>query len=79
MQAAASLPKICAALAVTVIDPGAADPARHRGRAYALAAGKVHASNFGHEWFDPLAEPDFEPLGSGVGAMLPGECIGWLL
>ncbi|XYD11010.1 FAD-dependent monooxygenase [Methylobacterium sp. NMS12] len=27
------------ALAVTVIDPGAADPARHRGRAYALAAG----------------------------------------
>ncbi|WP_457104140.1 FAD-dependent monooxygenase [Methylobacterium sp. P5_C11] len=27
------------ALAVTVIDPGAADPGRHRGRAYALAAG----------------------------------------
>jgi 2-octaprenyl-6-methoxyphenol hydroxylase len=27
------------ALAITVIDPGAADPARHRGRAYALAAG----------------------------------------
>jgi 2-octaprenyl-6-methoxyphenol hydroxylase len=27
------------ALAVTVIDPSAADPARHRGRAYALAAG----------------------------------------
>jgi 2-octaprenyl-6-methoxyphenol hydroxylase len=27
------------ALAVTVIDPGAADPVRHRGRAYALAAG----------------------------------------
>jgi 2-octaprenyl-6-methoxyphenol hydroxylase len=27
------------ALTVTVIDPGAADPARHRGRAYALAAG----------------------------------------
>jgi 2-octaprenyl-6-methoxyphenol hydroxylase len=27
------------ALAVTVIDPGGADPARHRGRAYALAAG----------------------------------------
>ena len=27
------------ALAVTVIDPGAADPARHHGRAYALAAG----------------------------------------
>ena len=28
-----------AALSVTVIDPGAADPGRHRGRAYALAAG----------------------------------------
>lgn len=27
------------ALAVTVIDPGRADPGRHRGRAYALAAG----------------------------------------
>ena len=26
------------ALAVAVIDPGAADPGRHRGRAYALAA-----------------------------------------
>lgn len=47
------------------------DDSRTTDYAYAFDDGKVHASCFGHAWFDPLTDPDDESMDGDKVAVFP--------